>query len=97
MATYRFYDKYAAGIEGVISDITSDSLRVYPSPVVDEMTIELTEAINTIAIYNLSGSIVIPDYSVIDGNRAQVDVSSLSAGLYIVKINNNIVGKFIKK
>lgn len=96
MAVYRFYDKNVTGVENVIND-NETSLCIYPNPVVDGMTIELTDAINTVAIYNLSGSTIKPDYCVVDGNRAQIDISSLNAGLYLVKINNSIAGKFVKK
>lgn len=96
MAVHRFYDKNAVGVESVIND-NEASLRLYPNPVIDGMTIESTDAINAVAIYNLSGSMIKPDYCVVDGNRAQVDILSLNAGLYIVKVNNSIVGKFIKK
>ena len=96
MAMYRFYDKSAVGVENVVND-KNTSLRLYPNPVVDEMTIETDDDINTIAIYGLSGTMVKPDYCVVDGNKANVNITSLDAGLYFIKINNKAVGKIIKK
>ena len=98
MAVYRFYDKYGASVEGVMSDITCDSLRIYPNPVVDEMAIESQQDINGIAIYNMTGAIVQPNRYVVNGNKAKINVSSLPAGVYFARINGgNAVAKFIKK
>ncbi len=95
MAVYRFYDK-SVGVESVLADKTT-SLRVYPNPVVDEMTVETTDDIHSVAIYNLAGATVMLNNCYVDGNRAKVDVASLPAGIYLVEVNNSIVGKFIKK
>ncbi len=96
MAMYRFYDKNGVGVESIIAnDVTS--LCLYPNPVIDDMTIETAYDINSIAIYNLSGAMISPDYCIIDGNRANVNLTSFEAGLYFIKINNKSVGKFIKK
>ena len=95
MAMYRFYDKNA-GVESVLADKTA-SLRVYPNPVADEMTVETPDDIRSVAIYNLAGATVMLNQCYVDGNRAKVNVASLPAGIYIVEVNNSIVGKFIKK
>ena len=95
MAVYRFYDK-SVGVESVLADKVA-SLRVYPNPVVDEMTIETSDEIQSVAIYNMAGAMVALNHCYVDGNRAKVDVSSLPAGIYLVEVNNSIVGKFIKK
>lgn len=96
MAVYRFHDK-SVGVESVITD-KGTALRLYPNPVVDEFTIESSEDITAIMIYNLSGALIQPDACVIDGSKAVVNVGSLPTGIYFVKMQgNNKVSKFIKK
>ena len=95
MAVYRFYDK-SVGVESVLADKVA-SLRVYPNPVVEEMTIETSDDIQSVAIYNMAGAMVMFNHCYVDGNSAKVDVASLPAGIYLVEVNNSIVGKFIKK
>lgn len=98
MAVYRFYDKNAAGVENVIIDAKEAQLRVYPNPVVDEVTIESVVDIKNIAIYNMAGSMVQPTGCFVEGNRVRMNVASLPQGIYFVKVNGaNAVGKFIKK
>ena len=97
MAVYRFYDKNAAGVESVFVD-GGEALRIYPNPVVDEFVIEGDDAINTIAIYNLTGAMVQPDACEINGNKASVNIKSLPSGIYLVKTQgSNAIGKIIKK
>lgn len=96
MAVYRFYDK-SAGVESVIAD-KETTLRLFPNPVVDEFTIESSENITAIMIYNLSGALIQPDAYSVEGNKAIVNVGSLPTGIYLVKTQgNNEVVKFIKK
>jgi hypothetical protein len=45
----------------------------------------------------MAGAMVMFNHCYVDGNSAKVDVASLPAGIYLVEVNNSIVGKFIKK
>lgn len=96
MALYRFYDKNGAGVEKITVD-QQVSLSIYPNPVVDELTVNSANEITSLAIYNLSGAMMRTDKCDIEGSCAKINLSSLSAGVYIVKVNNTEVGKFIKK
>ena len=60
------------------------------------VNIETTEAITSIAVYNMSGAAVNADYSV-NGNNATINVNGLASGVYFVRINNGEAVRVIKK
>lgn len=64
-----------------INDITNDSdIRFVRSVVTDVLTIESTEPVETVEVFNLAGQCVA------QGSSATMNVASLEAGLYIVKV-----------
>lgn len=69
---------------------------VYPNPATDVLNVKAGEAITSVAVYNMSGAMVIAD-GAIDGNNASINVSSLTSGIYFVKINGKEAVRFIKK
>ncbi|MCO6173637.1 T9SS type A sorting domain-containing protein [Flavobacterium sp. NRK F10] len=76
------------------SSFSTNDFKLYPNPVTDFFTIDANEAIEKVEVYNLTGA------KVMETNQTQVNISSLSAGLYLVKIySENGVGvqKIIKK
>lgn len=97
MAVYRFYDRNAVGVEPIVAE-SLPSLRLYPNPADDVLEIDATVEIDEVAIYNVSGQIVWHGSGEMSGRRTTIDVGSLAAGIYVLKVNNQaIVGKFIKK
>jgi len=73
------------------------SLRVYPNPVATSnvLTVELISAVNTkVAIYNAVGQKMTEKVST--GNVARFDVSSLSRGMYFIRLEDGTTQKFIK-
>lgn len=66
----------------------TSNVSVYPNPVIDKLTIE-TSSTEEIQIFNMNGALVLST------KNHDVDVSSFTPGIYILKINNE-TKKFIK-
>lgn len=97
MAVYRFYDKTAVGIDPIFAESTP-TLHLYPNPAADVLVIDATVEISEVEIYNVSGRLVWHGDCGKNGRSATIEVSSLPAGMYVLKVNNQaVVGKFIKK
>ncbi len=80
---------------------THNNLKVYPNPAISDVNVEIeSDAYKSanISVYSLSGKLVISkDVRLNKGvNRFNVDVRSLTNGVYIVKANGKTT-KFIKK
>jgi hypothetical protein len=76
-----------------VTDISKETFRVYPNPVVDRLTVELREANSRVAVYNILG--VKMDEVIVPGTRYQFDVRNYKKGVYFVKTKDSVV-KFIK-
>lgn len=73
-----------------ISENTLESVKVYPNPVRNMLNIDNLSTEANISIYNMAGQLVISEQAVSGTNS--IDLSSLSAGLYIVRMQdgNNV-------
>jgi sugar lactone lactonase YvrE len=73
----------------------SDQLIIFPNPANLEITINYDQKINNIVITNLIGQIVYNH----DCNKetAQINIADFAPGVYLIKINNHLVRKFIKQ
>lgn len=77
--------------------IEKNITTISPNPVIDEMTINSKEKINTIEIYNLVGQQVWKSTKV---TTNKIDLNFLNKGVYMIKINTDSTNesiKFIKK
>jgi len=87
-------------ITGLDASISENSISIFPNPTNNILTIEfnaaVNETINSLTIYNMLGQV-----ELIESNgKVEVDVSTLQAGVYFIKINTNKDdwnGKFIKR
>jgi len=102
---------YAVGFNGIILKITNansiissietikdmdDTINIYPNPATDVISIEYP-TIHAVEIINYLGETIIFKETTTDViNKLTLDVSSLSSGVYIVKVAN-VAGKFFKK
>lgn len=68
-----------------IGDVNQDKVKLFPNPVTNTLNISGLKDISEVAIYNLLGQEVMRKKN-IDGQN-HVDVSSLTSGTYLVKIN----------
>jgi hypothetical protein len=77
---------------GVMEEIYSSALSIYPNPCDDYFTIESSDVISVVEIYNTQGALVQKvsnDFT----QMVNVNINNLSAGMYFVKIysdNNRI-------
>ncbi|WP_294820579.1 T9SS type A sorting domain-containing protein [uncultured Flavobacterium sp.] len=71
-----------------------NSLTFFPNPVNDVLNISYNEAISGVVVYNLLGQPVLK--AAPNATSAQVDMSSLAAGSYIVKLSSGDSSATIK-
>ena len=76
--------------ETSIEEIGFTQVYVFPNPVVNTLTIQGVDENTPLEVYNLTGASVLQD------KGAELDVTSLNQGTYILRINYQYV-KFIKK
>lgn len=70
---------------------------VYPNPASDELTIKSNgDVISSISIVDVVGKVLFAE-SDLNSEIKNIDISSFSAGIYFVNINNNLTKKVIKK
>ncbi|WP_026705484.1 pectate lyase family protein [Flavobacterium soli] len=76
------------------NDFTKNDIALYPNPVTNELNISLSDnqIIQSISVYSILGQLV----KTIRDNTAKIDISELSSGIYLVKIQTN-EGVFDKK
>ncbi|MGV3460389.1 MAG: T9SS type A sorting domain-containing protein [Flavobacterium sp.] len=68
------------------ADLTRDSFTYYPNPVTSQLNLVASSAIKDITVYNLLGQKVITKTG--NNNEETVDVSSLTAGTYMVSVQS---------
>lgn len=83
---------------GIISFIDQNSINVYPNPANSKVTIEATEAFETVEIINMYGQLL---YSgTVNSNLFSIDVSNYTNGLYLIRLKSDhgvATKKFIKE
>lgn len=86
----------ATSITTGIEDVAGgNSLRLYPVPVADRLTIESPEALKLVEVYNNAGVVVVA-IACNGETTTTVDVENLAPGYYFVKINNQEPVKIVK-
>ena len=75
------------------NEIENNSFNYFPNPVVDKLEIQSDNPLD-IKLYNLSGMLIKSYNGLINQT---LDLSYLSSGTYILKINNYQYRKLIKK
>ena len=73
-----------------IEELGFTQVYVFPNPVVNTLNIQGVDENTPLEVYNLTGKSLLKD------KGTELDVTSLSQGTYILRIDNNYV-KFIKK
>jgi hypothetical protein len=77
-----------------VNEIIFASLQYYPNPAAGILNIENTNGIDTVSIANALGQKVFS--KAINRNNAQIDISSLSKGVYFVTLTSGNASKTIK-
>lgn len=79
-------------------DHSLQNLSYFPNPVTDKLTLQNSEPIDTVKIYNLKGQLV---YDMdVENSTAQFDLSSIGTGVYFVKVhaaNSSSVIRIVKR
>ncbi len=65
-----------------VSDLTLVDFDYFPNPVNDVLTIQSKENVESVAVYNLMGQIVLRSATVSQG---KIDLSPLNSGIYLMK------------
>ena len=87
--------KITGGALSIQENLLEEKNKIYPNPVKDILNIQSDEEVKTVEVYNSLGQ------KVMNGNKNQVDVSFLSKGVYILRVENKYskitIQKFIKE
>ncbi|MES2800214.1 MAG: T9SS type A sorting domain-containing protein [Bacteroidota bacterium] len=80
-----------------INELANNSMNVYPNPTSGLVTVDMSQltVINSIEVVDLNGRSVINNKTVNAGS-AQVDMSSLENGFYIIRVNT-LMGTAVKR
>jgi hypothetical protein len=82
-----FYDDILFDVTSLsVDEFSKNEISVYPNPVIDKLKIKSITPVTSIAIYNILGKKVKDIQS--DNPIKEIDMSSLSKGVYLVKINS---------
>jgi len=80
---------YQIVIDGVLTHYNElKNFKIYPNPANDIVNIETDGDIRSIEVYNSMGQLVILHANAYSEDKAQLDVSKLIPGLYIVHVDN---------
>lgn len=97
MQSFYFRINSAAGVEDVVAE--TETVSVYPNPATDVATVKAGAAITSVEVYSMSGSLVLS--TPCNGDETvDLDVTSLNAGIYILRANTNagsVTTRLIKK
>ena len=76
-------------------EMQNNSCQIFPNPAQNELTISSTSNITHIAITNLLGQTIYKkEYN---EPQVKIDVSNLPSGIYLIRINDIEVRKFVKE
>lgn len=92
---YLFYMSIKYKETTGIENTENNQFSLYPNPVVDKLYINSDAEIQRIEIFGLAGNLI----QRINGNVSEIDMTSLNAGSYLVRIysDRGITGKVIIK
>ena len=90
--TFSYISCYPSTLSN--EDFAINELKVYPNPVLDVLNFSFDKEITAVSIYNLIGQEVITKS--LNSNQASIDVASLSAGTYLVKVISDNEVKTLK-
>ncbi len=72
----------------------NDEIRIYPNPAANILVIVSSAVIRAVSIENIVGQTLFVD--MFDNKLAEINVAELPPGSYLIRINSNIVRKFVK-
>lgn len=90
--TYHYYSNSTLQNESFIK--LNSEVTIFPNPIIDFMTVSAKENINSIAIFNTLGQLVLEKK--LNTSEEKIDVTALTSGNYFVKINSETSSKVLK-
>jgi len=86
-------------LPGAVSKVTDEhAISVFPNPANDILNIQSSAIpITQISITNILGQTIDCKLSNLNTEHVEADASVLSPGVYFIKINNNMVKRFVKE
>jgi len=83
-------------VEGVLGndDFRANNFSIYPNPVIDVLNIRSANVVDAIAIYDVSGKLIIETAP--DIISPSINVSTLTSGVYLVKVTIGDDSKTVK-
>ena len=85
----------ACGFVSVATVAAQNQLSYYPNPVATKLNISAPYRVLAVTITNLIGQTVFTNHY--NNEKVQVDVSGLPAGMYLMRINDTEVRRFVKE
>ncbi len=87
MGISKIDDIIIAGIQpsGFVTEIYNSEIMIYPNPCDDYFTIETTDNVNKVEIYNIQGALIFAVNENFTGSF-NVNTSEMSSGMYLVKL-----------
>lgn len=82
--SFQFFTKIDTNL--AVTENAGNSAKVYPNPVKDVLNITNKEEIAQVTIYSVTGQLQMQEK--IKGNAAQLDLSKLTSGMYLIKIQD---------
>ena len=77
-----------------VNNFDNASFNYYPNPVTDILTISYSNVISEVIVYNLVGQQIV--IAKPNATQTQIDISSLTAGTYLLKVTSDEVSKTVK-
>lgn len=94
-ASYYYIDDVCVSFDSLACDLNPNgiynlkeakaSIKLYPNPTTNQLTVESTKAINTIEITDALGRVQ-SFKSKVQSNSTQIDIHSLASGIYLIKL-----------
>ncbi|GGD91753.1 T9SS type A sorting domain-containing protein [Planktosalinus lacus] len=82
-ATNSYYIDSFRYVDGILSanEFENASFSVYPNPVVDQLNIKSTDAVNTVSVFDVTGKLL----QTVENSKS-IDMSSYNSGIYFVEV-----------
>ena len=77
-----------------LNDLDLAALKYYPNPAESQLTVSYKDVIKSLEVFDLSGKLI--KTQAFESNDVRLDVSTLSAGTYMIKVRTNAGSQFIK-
>jgi len=85
-STYNYYHIVITGMPG----LAEDNVLIYPNPAKGKFNIRSSIPISALEIYNLAGKRIYADFKYNQQTSNEIDLSSYSKGVYILKFHSGI-------